>query len=129
MNNFSLAYRPRYYLTRPWAIIEETYRNMKWVAQRGLRGYADCDVWSLDSYLCGWLPGALEQLIGKKHGHPIGMTRKGWDSRLKRMKQGFIEAQKLMDLTYHRPKEAQAAERRMQRDLSLFIKHFLSLWD
>src|SRR5208282_4063004 len=33
----------------------------------------DCDTWSLDWYLAGWLPAALRHLKKHKHGIPIGM--------------------------------------------------------
>jgi hypothetical protein len=119
----------RHLLTHPWKLAEECYYHTKWFMQRGWRGYADCDVWGLDSYLAGWLPRALDGLISAKHGHPIGMTRKGWESRLKRMKQGLIEAGKIGDMKYKTVAENRAANLRMQRDLKLFVEHFHSLWD
>lgn len=36
--------------------------HVKWFVQRGRRGWADCDVWSLDSYLERVLAGSLRQL-------------------------------------------------------------------
>lgn len=119
-----------WYLVRhPWVIVEESYCHVKWFCQRGARGYADCDVWSLDSYLCRWMPKALAELQANKTGHPVGMTRKGWDNRLERMKRGFTEAQKIMDMDYRTPRECRTAQRRMQHDLHVFTEHFLSLWD
>jgi hypothetical protein len=35
--------------------------------QRALRGYADEDLWSFDSYLAWMLPPALEQLVSNEH--------------------------------------------------------------
>ncbi len=119
----------RYLLTHPWEIATESYRRTKWFMQRGYRGYADCDVWGLDYYLAEWVPKALESLRKNKHGHPIGMTPKSWDTRLKRMRAGFIEARKIQDFRYKDIKDAQAAVKRMKMDLRLFSDHFLSLWD
>jgi hypothetical protein len=42
-------------------------------AVRGYRGYADCDVWSVDSYLSGLLPRMLNQLREQTHGYPCSM--------------------------------------------------------
>jgi len=49
------------------------YRWMKWKIQRAQRGWADCDVWSLDDYLAEWLPDALLHLKNTKHGIPMTM--------------------------------------------------------
>lgn len=38
--------------------------------QRGRRGWADQDVWSLDGYLNSWLPDALRRLRDTKQGVP-----------------------------------------------------------
>ncbi len=115
--------------THPWKIVGESYYRVKWFIQRGYRGYADCDVWSLDYYLSGWMPEALARLQANKIGHPIGMTQKGWDTRLEKMKQGFIEARKVSDMVYMTPQDCTRAQRRMEAGLKVFAKHFLSLWD
>lgn len=39
--------------------------------QRATRGWAYCDVWSLDSYLCDVIIPALEYLKETKHGTPM----------------------------------------------------------
>ena len=44
--------------------------EIKWFIQRGKRGYADCDLWSLDSYLSGFLPKALRKMAEINHGCP-----------------------------------------------------------
>lgn len=51
----------------------EIYREIKWFIQRGRRGWADCDTWSLDDYLDRWMPDALRHLKEHKHGVPCGM--------------------------------------------------------
>lgn len=129
MRNFTLAYRPGYYLTHPWEIVSETVRNTVWFFQRGRRGFADCDVWGLDYYLADWMPQALAKLQESKIGHPIGMTRKGWDNRLEKMKEAFITARKIGDMDYTELKDIKAAHRRMEKGFNVFGKHFLSLWD
>jgi hypothetical protein len=51
----------------------DVYRNVKWFIQRGRRGWADCDTWSLDYYLNGWMPDALRHLKAHKHGTPLSV--------------------------------------------------------
>lgn len=46
-------------------------KRIKWFVQRGRRGWADCDIWSLDWYLAGWLPDALRHLKATKNGIPM----------------------------------------------------------
>lgn len=116
-------------LSHPWKIVEESYYHTKWFIQRGWRGYADCDVWSLDSYLSRWMPTALAQLQRNKLGHPVGMTRKGWDSRLERMKQGFLEARNIHDMNFKTAQESMMIQRKVKRGLNVFVEHYFSLWD
>jgi hypothetical protein len=54
---------------------KQIYQDIKWFIQRGRRGWANCDTWSLDSYLCGptMLPAALLHLKKHKHGIPMSM--------------------------------------------------------
>jgi len=53
-----------------WEWPGDTYRKIKWFIQRGRRGWADCDTWSMDYYLDGWMPSALRHLKKHKHGVP-----------------------------------------------------------
>lgn len=65
--------RPLRWLRWIWGAPRLAYRNIKWFCQRGARGWADCDIWSLDAYLAGWLPGALQRLQQQKQGTPTTM--------------------------------------------------------
>lgn len=116
-------------LTHPHVAIYELYLRVKWFIQRGHKGYADCDVWSLDHYLAGWLPEALERLQVNKVGHPLGMTSRGWQTRLGTMRDGFLAVREIEDMNFTTPHESQILQRRMARGLNMFAKHFLSLWD
>lgn len=50
---------------RAWSNHISMYpKEIKWFIQRGKRGYADCDVWSIDWYLDSWLPEAVRELKG-----------------------------------------------------------------
>jgi hypothetical protein len=118
------------YLYRPHEYAIDLYNQARWFIQRGSRGYADCDVWSIDGYLNGWLPKALRRLATNKIGHPIGMTMKGWQTRLETMADGFDAAREIQDMTYE-PKSigGRLAWGRFHRGMKLFHEHYFSLWD
>lgn len=117
----------RYLLTHPWIIIRESYDSVKYFIQRGWRGYSDRDLWSLDAYLASWMPAALAHLGRTKRGTPIGMTPKGWDTRLRIMREGFEAANALGDIPS--TEESKRLKRQMDRGLKMFAECFLNLWD
>jgi hypothetical protein len=45
-------------------------RNVKYAYQRIKYGYCDSDVWSIDYWFLGVMPGMLQQLKETKHGYP-----------------------------------------------------------
>lgn len=68
--------------------------------QRGTRGWADCDCWSLDAHLCEVLVGALDHLSRSKHGIPSNLLLEDsdeghaaaqavWEQTVKEMIEGF----------------------------------------
>jgi hypothetical protein len=48
----------------------QNYRRVKWFIQRGTRGYAECDVWGLDTYISEVLSKSLRDLAESKTGVP-----------------------------------------------------------
>jgi hypothetical protein len=120
-------YTYAYYIIHPHKLIEAWYYRIKWFIQRGYRGYADCDVWSLEWYLAGWMPEALDRLASIKHGHPFGMTEKGWNTRLKIMRDGFSAVREMEGIPL--TKDYKKLNRRVIKGLRLFAEHYLSLWD
>ena len=54
-----------------WFSPSTYYYYVKYKWQRANRGWADCDVWSLDTYLVEWLPDAFRRLKATKHGVPM----------------------------------------------------------
>lgn len=65
------------YWWKYWLSPRSYYNCVKWNIQRASRGWADCDTWSLDSYLSEWLPDALRHLKKHKHGTPCSMYEPG----------------------------------------------------
>jgi hypothetical protein len=101
----------------------DAYYSIKYFIQRGRRGWADCDTWSLDGYLNGWMPAALKHLKAAKHGIPCSMfdglpTKEGdpychtdeaykaaearWDSIMDRMIGGFEASGRILDGLYEK---------------------------
>jgi hypothetical protein len=117
------------YLYQPHKYIIALYDEVKWFIQRGRRGYSDRDVWSIDWYITSWMLQALEQLKRDTHGHPIGMSKHSWDTRLDLMVNAFRIARKIQDCDYKTPEEYNLALKQFRRGFNLFKTHFFSLWD
>lgn len=125
------GYNAAYALTHPWLIISYYYREIKYFIQRGYRGYSDRDNWSVDGFLLQILPPMLKNLRKNTYGHPIGLTAKKWDFILFQMEEGFKANRKLCNLEYNfKEKEvAKFLRWKSKKGLTLFCKHFNSLWD
>ena len=50
--------------------IKSFAQNLKYMYQRGKRGFADCDVWSLDQYLIEIIANSVRKLSETCHGYP-----------------------------------------------------------
>lgn len=118
--------------------------------QRGVRGYADCDLWDVHTYLSDILPPMLRNLK-KGYGCPSEFYDSNdtnnechlWHDAIEEMAQGFEAAQFLDKLRYRKFEkqengtsvltldiEAQDnAVKKFDRGLELFKKHYLNLWD
>jgi hypothetical protein len=125
IDDWKPMYNWRYLITHPYELIFQYGRNIKWFLQRGWRGYADCDVWSIDDYLSTWMPKALRKL--NKYGHPCGLTQKKWDDIVEQIARGFEAHRKNSEYpdkdTYDKLYEKE------KTGLTLFVKYFGDLWD
>ena len=123
-------------------------REVKWFVQRGIRGWADSDVWSVDWYICKIMPPMLKRLKKIKHGYPCDMTEKQWDSIISDMIYMFEIASKIQNydavfpskkketeaINAHRRKFrikvlTQEEYSRYKKGWKLFQEYFYSLWD
>jgi hypothetical protein len=127
---------------RTIAFFEDTIiRNTKAFIQRGRRGYADCDVWNFDGYLCDVIVGGLKDLRKHHSGCPTEIyeeckhndqaTKKEWNHRLDQMIEGFIAGRKIINLDYNwrNKKAGTILKLKYNRGMRLFTEHFFSLWD
>lgn len=117
------------YLYQPHKYVIALWDHAKWFIQRGYRGYADCDTWSIDGYLCDWMPEALEALKKRKIGRPQGLTNKTWHDKLNRMINAFRIARKIQNGDYKTAEETQAAMKQFRKGFNLVKMHFFNLWD
>jgi hypothetical protein len=105
-----------------------TYTNpFKWFFQRGLRGYAECDHWSLDNYLNDVIPGLVRDLKTHLHSFPHEMTVPEWEGILEEIASGF-EAGNLIDDCFD-PKKEKELLAKFDRGMELFVNYYRNLWD
>lgn len=139
---------------RHWFSPRTYYRPFLYAYQRAVRGWADRDTWSVDSWLCGVLPPAIEHLREHTHGYPCGLTEEKWDSILSEIAEGFRAAERSKDtpeefviilprtpqsVNYGVPervynwdkiKAYQESElAKFHKGMKLFVKYFQNLWD
>jgi len=103
------------------------YKVVKWFLQRGYRGWADCDVWSLDTHLNDILPGMIRSLI---HGnsYPAELSYGGWKKILEQMASGFEAGNKKDKFCYGSP-EREELDKEFDRGMELFVRYYNHLWD
>lgn len=138
------GYNKKYLITHPHIIAREIYYYIKWFIQRGHRGYADCDVWGLDSYLCDWLPAALRELASDIGGVPCDLAKinkdgthdvtdkeiNNWKAQLRIIADGFEARKHISECDYkHDSKEEKEAIIKSDIGMKLFVERFDSLWN
>lgn len=126
-------------------------KEIKYFIQRGKRGWADCDVWDIDSYLSSIIPPMVRK-IKDGFGCPqefydktcINDECKKWHDILEEIAQGFEAEEQIKSLSrcfkwlktpeglydqeLEKEKDKQLAEK-YERGMELFSKYFMNLWD
>lgn len=98
--------------------------------QRGWRGYADRDMWGLDSYLSRWLPKALRQFARTTHSYPGNtVSDTEWVVLVHKMADGFEAHRRLLDFDCADEAERDALLQRARYGMRLFVEWFGDLWD
>ena len=80
-----------YFLWRVWDKIKRTPKQIKWFIQRGKRGWADCDVWGLNSYLAEVISGSVKKLKKIHNGYPDGFEEEEYEEVLENISNSFKE--------------------------------------
>ena len=122
-------------------------RRIKYFFQRGIRGWADEDIWNFDDYLARIIIDGLLKLKGTQLGCPSDMWDAEaknnechkWQETLETMIQAFKAHLELKDHCLPLRKEGYKAEvdmesfknmgKKAQDGMFLFIKYFGHLWD
>ena len=68
LNVFYWSYTKRYYLLRPWKWVKDLFDNIKAAYQRAVRGYAERDLFSWDSWFLTIAPAMLLDIASCKYG-------------------------------------------------------------
>lgn len=137
-----------YWFWRRWDFIRNIPKELKWFFQRGYRGYADCDIWSLHEYLSEWMPKAIRQLKNDQTGCPSDLfdsKKKNnecwkWHEILEKIALGFEADNKIMNHEYitwtkdikikkYDKKKLKKLEKQMKDGLELFAEHYQGFWD
>ena len=95
MNVFKYGWAPWRYPINWWRNIKLFFRQFKWAWQRATRGFADCDVWNLDSSILNYLSGTLKYLSENAVGWPGDKQfpkYEDWTTFLKEMSEKFAAA-------------------------------------
>lgn len=107
-------------------------KNIKWFIQRGKRGYSDSDLWSLDWYLCTWMPEALREMKRMAHGHPGSLKSvREWKQILEKIALGFEGQRHLQEMDYDIDNKVKTTkyQKDYEEGMELFTKWFRHLWD
>lgn len=101
--------------------------RVKWFIQRGRRGWADCDVWSLDGHLARIISEGTKRLEATDHGYPPELTPEEWSAILLRISDVFYKYYHHMEL------ETLEDELKVVEDLKeqfeVLKKYYVHLWD
>jgi len=127
--------------TGTWKYVPNWPRNIKynlkwikWFFQRGARGWADCDVWSIDGYLNVIMPDMITRLQEIQHGSPAldkdgnELTEEQWKIILEKIKLGFLSASTLANIPESK-EEQEISQQRFDEGLTLFKLYYFDLWD
>lgn len=127
-------------------------KKIKWFIQRGKRGWADCDAWSFDGYLCDIIIAGVSHLQKNMQGCPSELYDESstnnecwkWKEKLEEIIQGFEAGKQLMNHNFMRWDEREEDDllewnmdtekrdqlsRKYKRGITVFSEYFLNLWD
>lgn len=110
-------------------------RHIKSIWQRGTRGYADHDMWNLDSWFTQVIGGGVAAFRDyPPHGWPgEPMTYEDYIRVLDEIVEGFNAARRIQNSDYdHNPKDQSEYDQlkaKFDHALDLLKEHYFSLWD
>lgn len=134
------------YVVYPFWSVVRFFRNLprdlKWWIQRRVRGYSDCDIWSMDTYILEKLQQMLPKFIENCHGYPHSYGKwEDWKKDLKSFKESvdFCLQEPQMDnvdttqdssVTYEALMQHDKILQKHHKNITDFLeKNFFNLWD
>ena len=124
--------------------LKDLYYKIKYFIQRGKRGYADCDIWDLDYYICNIMIQTLIHLKTIADGCPPELFDSNatnqswrWDKILDGIIEGFeagkkiIEEKTIFDIENIEDyqKEYKLLLKKFNKGMELLKQYFFYLWD
>ena len=98
MNVFKRGWLPWGYIGNWWRNVTLFFRHFKWAWQRATRGFADCDVWDMYSWIFELFHDSLTFLADNHFGYPGTeefRTDESWTEYLKSIAQKFYQADEM----------------------------------
>lgn len=123
------GYNLLYWFRYPYRLPNEVFRQSRTFIQRGRRGYADSDTWSLDSYLLSWLPEAVAELIDGMMGHPGEMTFEEWQNLLVEIQNGLFDGRAYYNYEWETQERADELHANFLKAWNLMGKYFGGMWN
>ena len=113
------------------------FHCLKWKIQRFHRGYADTDVWNLNTWFLSTVRPMLQQLHDTHAGYPVNITNELWEEELRTMirlldgmdEGKLIEGLSTNEVVKNAVKIQEELDRNKDRFFELFSKYFWNLWD
>lgn len=121
---YFFKYKIYYPFRRLLSKLEDVPYQVKWFLQRGKRGWADCDAWSIDAYILLITGEMLERLAKTKYGSPIGVSHKRWVTKLKANALRCRTILKFIDTG-----DFKSAQKLFKKLLKFYEKYYFNLWD
>lgn len=69
--------------------MREPLYSLRMFMQRGRKGYAEVDLWNMDSYLSKVIAGAFREWADVSMSHPDGITHEEWQGILRDIAASF----------------------------------------
>jgi hypothetical protein len=106
--------------------IKDIKNEIKWAYQRVKYGYDERVTWSIDYYLCEYIPIWIRKI--KNHGHPIKTNQKEWNDTLESIAVGFESGLKMLDSISIKNNEYKEWNKKFDEGMENFIQYFFQLW-
>lgn len=112
--------------------IKNILRDIKYAWQRANRGYADCDIYSLDAWLTDVIPRALRDFNKLDNSHPPTIPMDEWHTIIEKIAKHLEDSRyDILPQRYESDKFAyfEYLEQNKNIALDLLKEHWYDLWD